>query len=114
MPPGVDLFTSPHNAAITWEHLLRQTSDWSGTLFGQPDWADRPPAGQKPDQWPNREMHKLGTFYKSENDVRVNVLSLATLYVVQAPAARDPQANGSWTQSARRIRGTGNPTRTRS
>ena len=32
MPKGVDLFTSPHNAPITWEHLLRQTSDWSGTF----------------------------------------------------------------------------------
>ncbi len=84
MPRGVDLFASPHNAAITWEHLLRQTSDWSGTLFGQPDWADRPPAGQTPDQWPNREMHEPGTFYKY-NDVRVNVLSLATLHVVKRP-----------------------------
>ena len=42
MPAGVDLFASEHNAPITWEHLLRQTSDWSGTLWGKPDWADRP------------------------------------------------------------------------
>jgi CubicO group peptidase (beta-lactamase class C family) len=84
MPAGVDLFTSPHNAAITWEHLLRQTSDWSGTLWGQSDWADRPPRGQTPDQWPNREMHEPGTFYKY-NDVRVNVLALATLYIVKRP-----------------------------
>ncbi len=84
MPPGVDLFTSPHNAPITWEHLLRQTSDWSGTLWGKPDWADRPPRDQKPDQWPNREMHEPGTFYKY-NDTRVNVLSLATLYVLKRP-----------------------------
>ena len=47
MPAGVDLFTSEHNAPITWDHLLRQTSDWSGTLWGKPDWADRPPRGQK-------------------------------------------------------------------
>lgn len=84
MPPGVDLFTSPHNAPITWEHLLRQTSDWSGTLWGKPDWADRPPRNQTPDQWPNREMHDPGTFYKY-NDTRVNVLSLATLYVMKRP-----------------------------
>jgi CubicO group peptidase (beta-lactamase class C family) len=84
MPPGVNLFTSPHNAPITWEHLLRQTSDWSGTLWGKPDWADRPPRDQKPDQWPNREMHEPGTFYKY-NDTRVNVLSLATLYVLKRP-----------------------------
>ena len=37
MPKGVDLFTSEHNAKITWDHLLRQTSDWSGTLWGKPD-----------------------------------------------------------------------------
>ena len=84
MPPGVDLFTSPHNAPITWEHLLRQTSDWSGTLWGKPDWADRPPRDQTPDQWPNRELHEPGTFYKY-NDTRVNVLALATLYVLRRP-----------------------------
>jgi CubicO group peptidase (beta-lactamase class C family) len=32
MPFGVDLFDAPHNQSITWEHLLRQSSDWSGTL----------------------------------------------------------------------------------
>jgi CubicO group peptidase (beta-lactamase class C family) len=84
MPAGVDLFAAPHNAVITWEHLLRQTSDWSGTLWGKPDWADRPPSGQTPDQWPNRVMHEPGTFYKY-NDTRVNVLALATLYVLKTP-----------------------------
>ena len=84
MPKGVDLFTSPHNAKITWDHLLRQTSDWSGTLWGKPDWADRPPAGQKPEQWEQREMREPGTFYKY-NDTRVNVLSLAALYVWKQP-----------------------------
>jgi CubicO group peptidase (beta-lactamase class C family) len=85
MPAGVDLFTSEHNAPITWEHLLRQTSDWSGTLWGKPDWADRPPSGQTPAQWPNRVMHEPGTFYKY-NDTRVNVLALAALYVMKEPA----------------------------
>jgi CubicO group peptidase (beta-lactamase class C family) len=84
MPPGVELFASPHNAPITWDHLLRQTSDWSGTLWGKPDWADRPPRGQTPDQWAKREMHAPGTFYKY-NDTRVNVLALATVYVVKQP-----------------------------
>ena len=84
MPKGVDLFASEHNAPITWEHLLRQTSDWSGTLWGKPDWADRPPRGQTPEQWPNREMHAPGTFYKY-NDTRVNVLALSALYVLERP-----------------------------
>jgi len=84
MPAGVDLFTSEHNAPITWDHLLRQTSDWSGTLWGKPDWADRPPRGQTPDQWEKREVHAPGTFYKY-NDTRVNVLALAALYVLKRP-----------------------------
>jgi len=84
MPKGVDLFTSEHNAPITWDHLLRQTSDWSGTLWGKPDWADRPPRGQTPDEWPRRELHTPGTFYKY-NDTRINVLALAALYVLREP-----------------------------
>jgi CubicO group peptidase (beta-lactamase class C family) len=84
MPAGVDLFSSPHNAKITWDHLLRQTSDWSGTLWGKPDWADRPPRGQTPEEWPKRAMNEPGTVYKY-NDTRVNVLALATLYVMKEP-----------------------------
>ena len=48
MPPGVDLFTSPHNAAITWEHLLRQTSDWSARCSGSPTG----PTAPRPDKRP--------------------------------------------------------------
>lgn len=84
MPKGVDLFNSPHNATITWEHLLRQTSDWSGTLWGKPDWADRPPRNQPSAQWEQRERHTPGTFFKY-NDTRVNVLALAALYVLKRP-----------------------------
>ena len=36
-------FESEHNSKITWDHLLRQTSHWKGTLWDKPDWADRPP-----------------------------------------------------------------------
>jgi CubicO group peptidase (beta-lactamase class C family) len=84
MPEDVDLFTSPHNAKITWDHLLRQTSDWSGTLWGKPDWADRPPQGQTPEQWEKRQLREPGTAYKY-NDTRVNVLALATLYLFKEP-----------------------------
>ena len=84
MPKGVELFASEHNAPITWDHLLRQTSDWSGTLWGKPDWADRPPRDQTPEQWAKRELHKPGTFYKY-NDTRVNVLALAALHVFKQP-----------------------------
>jgi CubicO group peptidase (beta-lactamase class C family) len=83
MPAGVDLFTSEHNAKITWDHLLRQTSDWSGTLWDKPDWADRP-EGPTMEEAKNRKMYEPGTRYKY-NDVRVNVLALAALHVAKEP-----------------------------
>ena len=76
-------FDSEHNRLITWDHLLRQTSDWEGTLWGKPDWADRP-EGQRPSDWPNRPLSEPGTRYKY-NDVRVNVLAYATLQVWRRP-----------------------------
>jgi len=82
MPPDVGLFDAPHNQPITWEHLLRQTSDWQGTLWGKPDWADRPEG--KPGEWANRKLYEPGTRYKY-NDVRVNVLALAALHVIRRP-----------------------------
>jgi CubicO group peptidase (beta-lactamase class C family) len=84
MPPGVDLFTSEHNAPITWEHLLRQTSDWYGTLWDKPDWADRPEGAAPVADWPKRTLYDPGTRYKY-NDTRVNVLALAALYLFKEP-----------------------------
>lgn len=81
--PHDGLFDGPHNSKITWDHLLRQTSDWQGTLWGKPDWADRP-EGERPADWPNRKLSEPGTRYKY-NDVRVNVIALATLYVWRRP-----------------------------
>ena len=83
MPPDVDLFDAPHNQNIRWDHLLRQTSDWQGTLWGKPDWADRPEGGRSAD-WPNRKLWEPGIHYKY-NDVRMNVLSLAALHVWRRP-----------------------------
>ncbi len=83
MPPGVDLFEAAHNQTIKWDHLLRQTSDWQGTLWGKPDWADRP-EGDKPGDWPNRRLSEPGTRFKY-NDVRMNVLALAALQVWRRP-----------------------------
>ena len=82
MPAGVDLFEAPHNQPITWDHLLRQTSDWQGTLWGKPDWADRPEG--RPSEWANRKLSEPGTRYKY-NDVRVNVMALAALHVIRRP-----------------------------
>ena len=33
-------FASPHNRAITWRHLLQQTSEWQGVLWDKPDSVD--------------------------------------------------------------------------
>jgi len=82
MPHGVDLFDAPHNQPITWDHLLRQTSDWQGTMWGKPDWADRPEGD--PLEWPNRKLYEPGTRYKY-NDARVNAFALALLHVWRRP-----------------------------
>jgi len=78
-----DLFAGPHNGAITWRHLLQQTSDWQGTLWGTPDWADRP-EGATPADWPQRPLSAPGTRFKY-NDVRVNLLAYALMQVMQRP-----------------------------
>jgi hypothetical protein len=67
-------FDGEHNSKITWEHLLTQSSDWSGCLFGMYDWADRPPKEGTIDTWKNRTLFEPGTHFKY-NDVRVNLLA---------------------------------------
>jgi len=78
----LQLFETDHNKKITWDHLLRQTSDWEGTLWGKPEWADRP--GNNPAEWVTRKRSDPGTVYEY-NDVRVNVLALAALNVLRRP-----------------------------
>jgi CubicO group peptidase (beta-lactamase class C family) len=75
-------FASQHNRGITWEHLLRQTSDWEGTLWDKPDWADRP--DPDPNTWASRPRHAPGSVYEY-NDVRVNALCLALTHVWRRP-----------------------------
>ncbi len=78
-------FDGPHNSLITWRHLLQQTSEWEGTLFGKSDQIDRyrslatefagTPGHRKGDP---RPLQTPGTYWEY-NDVRVNRLSLALL-----------------------------------
>ena len=75
-------FETEHNRKINWEHLLRQTSDWEGVLWGKPDWADRP--SDKSDEWTTRKRFEPGTVYKY-NDTRVNALALAATTVWRKP-----------------------------
>ena len=79
---GID---GPHNGAITWRHLLQQTSEWEGALWGKSDQIDRyrslatefagRPAQRKGEP---RPLQSPGTYWEY-NDVRVNRLSLALL-----------------------------------
>ncbi|MFN5582168.1 serine hydrolase domain-containing protein [Gemmatimonas sp.] len=84
--PGTDKllmpFDTPHNRTITWDHLLRQVSDWEGTLWGKPEWADRP--AQDASTWTTRARKAPGSAYEY-NDTRVNVLALAALQVWRRP-----------------------------
>jgi len=77
-------FASEHNSKITWHHLLNQSSDWYGTLWDKPDWADRPPKGKTPKELERRELKEPGTSFKY-NDVRVNVLAYSLLQVWKRP-----------------------------
>ncbi|MGK2962658.1 MAG: serine hydrolase domain-containing protein [Gemmatimonadaceae bacterium] len=81
-PMFMSPFDTPHNRRITWDDLLRQTSDWEGTLWGKPEWADRP--SPKPEEWTTRARVPPGTVYEY-NDVRVNVLALAATNVWRRP-----------------------------
>jgi CubicO group peptidase (beta-lactamase class C family) len=78
-----DWFAAEHNRNITWNQLLRQTSNWRGTLWGKPDWADRP-TGDDPLLWPTLPVPAPGSAFEY-NDVRVNLLALAALHVWRQP-----------------------------
>ncbi|MBN7812007.1 serine hydrolase [Algoriphagus sp. H41] len=77
-----ELFDTEHNRKIRWDDLLRQTSDWEGSLWGKPDWADRPSGEAK--EWRTRPRNAPGSTYEY-NDTRVNVLALALLNVWRKP-----------------------------
>ena len=80
---AIEEFTSnPHNARITWHQLLNQTSEWQGTLWEKPDWADRYNRQQG-----RRPVKDPGTAW-TYNDVRVNVAALALLHVWREPLPR--------------------------
>lgn len=76
-------FASEHNRNITWHHLMNQTSDWQGTLWDVPDWADRP-EGKDRSKWPSRELHEPGSYFKY-NDVRINLAAYSLLQVWREP-----------------------------
>jgi CubicO group peptidase (beta-lactamase class C family) len=83
-------FDEGRNAAVTWEHLLQQTSEWEGECLGVPDQVDRyrtvhfqqaPATGRKGDP---RPLQAPGSYWEY-NDVRINQLSLALLHLFGRP-----------------------------
>src|SRR5262249_43647530 len=84
-----DGFDSPQNRDITWRHLLQQTSEWHGTLWGKPDSIDhnrdvgKSELGYATKGTP-RPMKQPGTLWEY-NDVRLNRLSLPLVHVFREP-----------------------------
>ncbi|MCP5156578.1 MAG: serine hydrolase [Ectothiorhodospiraceae bacterium] len=83
-----DGFESAQNRDVTWRHLLQQTSEWEGTLFGKPDLIDRNrqvgPGSDNSRKGTHRDLQPPGRFWEY-NDVRVNRLSLSLLQVFRRP-----------------------------
>jgi len=76
------LFAAGANRAITWNHLLRQTSGWEGVLWDKPAWAvnrERVAARliRAADEPPGSRFEY--------NDVRVNLLAHCLLQVLRRP-----------------------------
>ena len=100
-------FADSHNGRITWLHLLQQSSEWSGQLFGKSDQvdhfrqigagADNSRKGQR------RDLQQPGSIYEY-NDVRVNLLSYCLMLLFGRPLpdvlrerVMDPiGASGEW------------------
>jgi len=70
-------YDSPHNAQITWDHSLRQITEWDGTL-----WDKHHAAGNPDDEL--RTPQQPGTHYEY-NDVRVNRFALSLLHLYGEP-----------------------------
>ncbi|MBL8567265.1 MAG: serine hydrolase [Hyphomicrobiaceae bacterium] len=79
-------FETDQNKSITWRHLLEQTSEWEGELFGKPDMVDRnrnlATEGAGKAKGTFRQLQPPGTYWEY-NDVRVNRLSLSLLRVLK-------------------------------
>src|SRR6202161_3588623 len=80
-------FDSEQNRGVTWRHLLQNTSEWEGELFGKSDRIDYhrnlglEGKGRKGDPRPLRAPGQHWEY----NDVRVNRLSLALLRRFRRP-----------------------------
>jgi CubicO group peptidase (beta-lactamase class C family) len=70
-------YDSAHNRKVTWEHHVRQTSEWEGELWGKKhDFIGKAAFGQG--ERPPRQLQQPGSYYEY-NDVRINRFSLSLL-----------------------------------
>ena len=84
-----ELFKTDQNNQITWAHLLNQTSEWEGELWGKKDLIDRNRDLNLPPNTPSkkgthRDLKKPGEYWEY-NDVRVNVLSYVLMKLFRKP-----------------------------
>lgn len=81
-------FESPHNRTITWRHLLQQSSEWQGEIWGKSDQVDHNRqigAGADNSRKGHlRQLNPPGSHYEY-NDVRVNVLAYCLLQRFRRP-----------------------------
>jgi CubicO group peptidase (beta-lactamase class C family) len=76
-----EAFAGERNGAVTWRHLLTNTSEWEGELFGKSEVIDRGRDLAREGRGPkglDRALRPPGTHWEY-NDVRVNALALALL-----------------------------------
>ena len=76
-------YDSEHNKSVTWEHHLRQTSEWHGNMWGKNDDFTGKEAFGKGERKP-RELHIPGSFWEY-NDVRINRFALSLLRIWKKP-----------------------------
>lgn len=81
-----DGYDTPHNAKVTWEEHLQQTSEWDGAMWGkQSDFLGTEEFGRG--QRKPRALQEPGAYWEY-NDVRINRMSLSLLEVWQKPLPR--------------------------
>jgi CubicO group peptidase (beta-lactamase class C family) len=77
---GLPQFAGPHGQRITWRHLLDQTSQWEGELWGKPTAAD----AQSTREGTESAGGPPGAGW-AYNDVRVNLTALALTVLFRRP-----------------------------
>jgi CubicO group peptidase (beta-lactamase class C family) len=83
---SVDLpqFGDEHGRGISWRHLLDQTSQWEGELWGKPTWIDAQSTREGTESAGG--LPGAGWAY---NDVRVNLAALALTVLLRRPLLAD-------------------------